>query len=517
MSVTIAQVLQLPSMRRAKVIGGQGGLSQTVTSVSVLEYAQPTPLLEELFHTIEFRGSELVITGFTGIKDDVEAQLNAIHMSHMVGEVGMILYYVGIFLPRVDQRLIDLADQLDFALILMPENDKTLRYSEVITEVVEAIQRDRASDDYFLPDVLEQIARLSPQRRSMDALLRLLSDRTHATLLLTDAYWNTLNLASWPSAQPDASGEIIARYRAAGEGAGIRRAAIQGDRGPGMNLLVQEPQEGLSQETARQCVETVRLFVNIWSERHGEAGIPELIRAILGDEPVKMRRLARLFGIDVSAIHTMWVLRPAPEAEGIQQRLAELAREVVRPQCRTVLAGPYEQDVILFLEDERLGQNAPLLVRSLLEALDRAQLKAQLFLNHFSLTTADARSAYLTFCRHGETAARLWPGRQALTLEQARFAGQISGILAQGEGQTGACLGVLAPIREDGELLRTLEVYLLDADMEVSRTAQLMYLHKNTIKYRLARLTEKLGCPPGRMPEAAALYQAAALRRLLGQ
>lgn len=138
-------------------------------------------------------------------------------------------------------------------------------------------------------------------------------------------------------------------------------------------------------------------------------------------------------------------------------------------------------------------------------------------MNHFSLTTADARSAYLTFCRHGETAARLWPGRQALTLEQARFAGQISGILAQGEGQTGACLGVLAPIREDGELLRTLEVYLLDADMEVSRTAQLMYLHKNTIKYRLARLTEKLGCPPGRMPEAAALYQAAALRRLLGQ
>ena len=364
MSVTIAQVLQLPSMRRAKVIGGQGGLSQTVTSVSVLEYAQPTPLLEELFHTIEFRGSELVITGFTGIKDDVEAQLNAIRMSHMVGEVGMILYYVGIFLPRVDQRLIDLADQLDFTLILMPENDKTLRYSEVITEVVEAIQRDRTSDDYFLPDVLEQVARLSPQRRSMDALLRLLSDRTHATLLLTDAYWNTLNLASWPSAQPDASGEIIARYRAAGEGAGIRRAAIQGDRGPGMNLLVQEPQEGLSQETARQCVETVRLFVNIWSERHGEAGIPELIRAILGDEPVKMRRLARLFGIDVSAIHTMWVLRPAPEAEGIQQRLAELAREVVRPQCRTVLAGPYEQDVILFLEDERLGQNAPLLVRS---------------------------------------------------------------------------------------------------------------------------------------------------------
>lgn len=516
MSVTISDVLKLPSMRGARVLGGKKALSQVVTSISVLEYAQATPLLDELFHTIDFRGNELVITGFTQIKDDVEAQLNAIRMSSAVGEVGIILYYVGIFMPRVDPRLIQLADELDFALIVMPEKDKTLRYSEVITEVVEAIQRDRASDDYFIPDVLEQIARLSPQRRSMDVLLRLLSDRTHATLLLADAYWKTLNWASWPSARLDPSGALIARYRQDGAASGLRHAAIEGGRGPGMNLLIQGA-GGIPEETVRQCAETVQLFVNIWSERHGEAGISELIRAIIRDEPVKMRRLAELFGIDVSAIHTMWVLRPERRDRESQHRLAELCREVMGPQCRTLIADSYEEDVILFLEDEHLGQNGPLLAQMLLEAVERAGLSAKLFLNHFSLTTADARAAYLAFCSHGESAARIWPRQKALTLEEVRLAGRASDILAQGEEAVRDRLSVLSPIRQEQELLRTLEVYLLDGGMSASRTAQMMYLHKNTIKYRLARLTERLGYPPGKMPEAAALYQAMALRRLLGQ
>lgn len=517
MSVTIGDVLKLPSMRRARVLAGASGLSQVVTSVSVLEYAQNTPLLEELFHTIQFRGNELVITAFTGVKDDLEAQLNAIRMSSAVGEVGMILYYVGIFLPRVDPRLLQLADQLDFTLILMPENDKTLRYSEVITEVVEAIQRDRAVDDYFIPDVLEQIARLSPQRRSMDVLLRLISDRTHATLLITDAYGKTLNWASWPSAQSDPSGELLQRYREGGAASGICHATIQGGQGPGMSLLVQGSDVGFSEEAARQCAETVQLFVNIWSERHGEAGISELIRAILRDEPVKMRRLAELFGIDVSAIHTMWVLRPDQSDRERQQRLVELAREVVGPQCRTLIADAYEEDVILFLEDEHLGQNGPLLIRSLLEAVESAGLSAKLLINHFSLTTADARAAYLTFCSYGEAAARIWPHQQALSLEEVRFAGRLSDILAQGEEAVSTQLSVLSPIRQQPELLRTLEKYLLDGGMSVTVTAQLMYLHKNTIKYRLARLGEKLGCPVSKMPEAAALYQAMALKRLLAQ
>ena len=42
-------------------------------------------------------------------------------------------------------------------------------------------------------------------------------------------------------------------------------------------------------------------------------------------------------------------------------------------------------------------------------------------------------------------------------------------------------------VREDNALLKTLEVFLLDAGSSVSACADLLFLHKNTVKYRLNR------------------------------
>ena len=47
-------------------------------------------------------------------------------------------------------------------------------------------------------------------------------------------------------------------------------------------------------------------------------------------------------------------------------------------------------------------------------------------------------------------------------------------------------------IQED--LLATLSVYLLDAQANVSRTAELLYLHKNTVKYRLHKINSCAIC-----------------------
>ena len=112
MSVTVADLLKLPSLRNAKVVAGKQGLNRIVTSVSVLEYAEPSFLQDELFQNIEFFGSEIVITAFANIRDNVEAQCANIIRLNEAGEVGLILYYVGILLDKIDSRLIRLADSL---------------------------------------------------------------------------------------------------------------------------------------------------------------------------------------------------------------------------------------------------------------------------------------------------------------------------------------------------------------------------------------------------------------------
>lgn len=200
MSITVADVLKLPSMRGAQVIGGKKGLSRIVSSISVLEYAQINAVQTELFENIEFLGNELAITGFLNNPDDVELQCMNIRRLAQVGEVGMILFYVGVVMKRVDQRLIDLANELDFVLICMPLGQKNQRYSEVICEVMELIHRDQMNGANLVSELLEQAASLPAHRRTVDSMLRMLSNRLRASVVLMDSSRRVLNEAAWPLA-----------------------------------------------------------------------------------------------------------------------------------------------------------------------------------------------------------------------------------------------------------------------------------------------------------------------------
>ena len=162
MSITVADCLKLPSLQDAKVIAGHNGLGKFVSSVSVLEYARVFAMADALF-----LGNELIITAFTSVMDDVEAQCNAIRRLHEVGESALVLYYVGYYLKSIDKRLIELADQLDFPLIMMPPNDYHLRYNEVITEVMEKIFEERKKSTRFVPLLLEQISAMRERQRNV--------------------------------------------------------------------------------------------------------------------------------------------------------------------------------------------------------------------------------------------------------------------------------------------------------------------------------------------------------------
>ena len=114
MSVTVSDLLKLPSLQHARVIGGAGGLKKVVSSISVLESTDPGVLINEVFRHNKYPGSEIVITGFLNCINDVECQCSNLLRLIEGGEVGMVLYYVGVYLPRVDRRLIEIADANDF-------------------------------------------------------------------------------------------------------------------------------------------------------------------------------------------------------------------------------------------------------------------------------------------------------------------------------------------------------------------------------------------------------------------
>lgn len=130
--------------------------------------------------------------------------------------------------------------------------------------------------------------------------------------------------------------------------------------------------------------------------------------------------------------------------------------------------------------------------------------------------TAQVRSAYLLCTEYAEDAGCIYPCRHILTGSELEFAGACRQTLDQGEKailEKTACLKGLE--EQDAELYRTLETFLLDADSNIARTAELLYLHKNTVKYRVGKLHAFFCCRIQKMPEAGRLYEAVAVLRLL--
>ena len=286
MSLTVSQLLELPCLRKASVLAGHNSLDRIVTCVTVLEYSTPTEMQKKLYDSINFWGSELILTGFCSIADDVDAQCDNIRMFAMAGEVGMILYYVGLILPQVDPRLIQLADELDFVLICMPENEPNLRYGEVIQEAMDAIVRDGLSNPTFAIDLLEQMTRIPPVQQSVRTILRITSDRLRASAIITDSEYHILSEASWPRNQDISWAEIISQSAVhrpndcSWEIEGDRKlwaykAEIHPSSNSRMYLFVFSERGRLDPLLWKQVVEGVRLSMGVWGKNHDQSDLSE--------------------------------------------------------------------------------------------------------------------------------------------------------------------------------------------------------------------------------------------------
>lgn len=527
MSLTVSQLMELPCLRRAKVLAGRGSLDRIVTNITVLEYSAPTRMQKKLFDSIDFWGSELILTGFFNVADDVEAQCANIRMFAMAGEVGMILYYVGLILPRVDPRLIRLADELGFVLICMPENEPNLRYSEVIREAMDAIIRDELNNPTFTVDLLEQMTKVPAGQQSVKTILRIASGRLRASAVVTDSEYHVLSEASWPQNLDMPWAEIIAGTPAHTGGDCLWE--VRGERsfwaykaeihpsGCGrMYLFVFSEHGRLDQALWKQAVEGVRLSIGVWGKAHDQKDLSELVRAIILDEPIKMRRLGDLYHIDVASLSDMWILRSLNGED-----LSPWTRPVAKLSglyTKIGLCEHYEDDILIFPVGSRTLREMDEWTDALAQFCAENGLRAKITRCSLLQHTADAKYAYETNRAHLDDAVHVFPMRAFFTISEIEFVKECREIAAGGKESVRRYLSQLDPIlagKDGAEIADTLAVFLLDKNSGVTETAAHLFVHKNTVKYRLQKAGNLLGFRVGDIPQSKNLLYALALRRML--
>lgn len=352
MSVTVEDLMRLPSLRQAKVIGGSGGMRRVVSSISVLESTKPEILVNELFPDARsgYSGGELVITGFINCTDDVEMQCENVRRLIEGGEVGLVLYYVGVYLPRVDQRLIDMADENDFVLICMPEGKSNLRYGELITDVTECIYQDKSSAS-LVSDILDRMSSAPRSQQTVATALRMLCMELGCSIVLGSMDGVLLELATWPSELEDTVRKGLEPYLPFPFERGSVRCqfmpdavaycqTIRSDSGERYQLALVRVGMPLEKGELEQAADTLRICINIWGRQSETDAVNELVRAILQDEPLRMRRLAGIFHIDIASIHELWLFC-CTDAGKVKKHMKEYC-ELMRQYADTVFGAVFE-------------------------------------------------------------------------------------------------------------------------------------------------------------------------------
>ena len=529
MSIKLVELLNLPSLREAKVVAGRDGLSKLVSSISVLEYTEVDALKDELFNNDEFYGSEIVISALINIKDDIDAQCRTIQHLHRVGEIGLILYYVGVFMPNLDERVIQLADSIGFTIIVMPENEMSLRYSEVIYEVIEAIVKREMASTSFVSEMIEQISEVPTQQRNIDTVLKILADRTRSSLVLTDNNNQVIHAVTWPRTSTMDLSMTVNQYRALGfdevhiekrqhrQPLFIARRPILQDGIASINLYIVKEKVALAKDTAIQLAEVIQVFMNLWGKHYEEISNAELMKAILNDESVKMRRLAKILNIDVSAIQVMWLLDIEKEIQS--ERVLKKVKTFIQNNYHVSLIDFYHNSLVILLDDSLLKEDYFQTANRLLEEIKEESGKLTITVCQNMSNTTDVQHAYSIFSEYSKMTKVIYPNRRVFSLQEIGFSKDCFMLINGGESGITNALKPLQPIimhsNQADELLSTLAVYLLEGNNHFQETADILFLHKNTIKYRIQRIGEILKYPVTKPPEVFQLYKAVAVQRLL--
>lgn len=434
MSITVRDCLKLPSLRNAEVLAGHAGLDQYVSTVSVLEYAKTFAMANPLF-----LGNEIILTAFISIKDDVDAQCEAIRRLHAVGEAAIVLYYVGYYMENVDQKLVQVANELDFPLIVMPRNDYSLRYSDVITEVLMHIFRDQQNETRFATQLLRQISMMREQQRSISGILRLLSDRCQYTFLLVDEDGKECGFAPWPMSINEEFRNSV--YDHIDESDDFPVTFLWKDcnyvicknsfatKMKSRFTLFSIMAAGTTEDTKLlQASEVLQSSYDIWDDDLRKKTQDDLVRMVLVEPADEVYRFANSMRLDLHPLRIMWVICPSP-AEKYTYGSADRAnikyeiKKHLRANRKTGIVDTFDNSVVAFMNDDKYLEFDKDLCESLTKYLQEQYPGMILTWCGALDSITDAKRAYLLLEEYFPTACAIYAHKTVLTQRELSFAG----------------------------------------------------------------------------------------------
>lgn len=481
MALNIEQLIAEPVLELRLVTPSSAQeLQRKVHWVAPTDLADPTPFLN---------GGELVLTTGTAIAVDDTDAWEAFAGRLAAVPVAAVGFGTGLTHQKVPRALIRAAQAAGLPLLDVPYNTPFVKISRFVAEAVISERFKAAAKTSALTS---RLATAVSRGMLLWDLLRLVADEIEGAVAILDV--DGVVVASWPlHAEWKLLETLPGLTPASGNGVHVLPLVSTGS---GDHLLVaRSPLPAQFVQAMMSAAETL-VAIDLSRRLIEEASSASRMAALLDGlmdwtaPPAAVARAMRAASLAPDAPTVVIVGRPhASYSDSLRLRLTV---QRVLPVVQSIRRG---EDLVV------LGQGAD---------DDAARAVLDLFVkempNRQIVVAGPARDAEQL--RMVLASARGALGRSPHPAQARAF--DIASIVASAAGRGGGAAGhrFLAPLlaydeRVDGDLVKTLRTYL-QANAQPGLTASQLHIHRNTLRYRLARIEKLLGADLGSVDDLIA-------------
>jgi purine catabolism regulator len=482
--ITVEEALALPALAGARLVAGAAGSGRRIRSVNMMEVPDIAAWLRE---------DELLVTTAYPLRDDAHALPELIRLLAERGLAGLALK-PGRYIAQSAAETHALADELAFPLI---ELDVDASFNDILSDVLGTILNRQALQLERSQAIHERLTSVVLAGGSLSDLIETLAQLTQSHAAIVDAHGTVLAASSDLARGLDPPGTVrtVRPIRAGSANRG--------------SVIVWSYDERIAPDTLVAMDHAATIAALAMAQAEGVASREHRSRVLLLEELVSWHTVDREDALARGATFGWDLTRPR----------AALRVELRRPDGQEVLVAgqPLEEQLIHAITRVLGGGTIAWALRSGLVALldsDAAKpdeqsgrvLQAAILSVHPGLDVAIAigrEYGDLVDFHHSyrEAAETLTLGQQlhgpdfVAAYDQMVVYRLLSEVPADGlERHVLEALGPLIEFdqRHNGALVETLEYYLRN-DRNRAATARALFVHYNTLRYRLSRIERLLG------------------------
>lgn len=540
--IHVSNCLSLPALKYASVVAGTSGLDRAVSAISVLETTDVDDI-EPSYLT----SGELLISTLVSIRNNTDKQCALLYELDKADTSGLILFYVGKILPKLDTEFLKIADELKYPIISIAPQGPSV-YADVIHDIANYIFQMTLDDELALPELLLDFTASDRQHGELEHLLYEIGHYYNGMIMILDSRFRLLSCTgSKLSASPEAEGEdlaprIVQWYRRTHTGDTVSASAATDSFLPDDHtiytvsscqisfqstaciLLFVTERNDISYFFMNMLAQTVRSYM-VKSEVSSHAvREDEVLCALFTNNYEYCDYLSSRNSLPLSEASAIWVISPdtgdPADANlmlfGQNKSVLSYCLKSISDVAVPIYYGFYENSWILLFGQNSGPEDLRYAAVAFLAEWNICCPDCSLFIYDQVASWKKIPEAYQLISNIKPIAHKVYPLEDYYTTSHIYFLETcLSCLNHMANSDSPSWPLVLEPLKEDASLLSILETMVLDAQLDVKKSAELLYLHRNTVYYRLKKIQALLGYDPFAVPGISNISISLALRRIL--